>query len=202
MGRPKKEPTEFKTCKKCRKRKHSTEFYATSSQCKPCHSKTVKKNQKRKKNYYNEYRTEYALKHPDKVALWNKQFIANWEEKHGMKYKDYALEQHNQRKVSDPAYMKRVSRNAKRTREKNKEKIAERRRQYYLKNREAIMKKEKMRYEQNRTKCVLTQKIYRTKTCLQKAIEKNNSVKIKALIEKLNTLYQQQATINNQQKSI
>ena len=200
-GRPKKEPKEFKTCKKCRKRKHSTEYYASSSQCKPCHSKTVKRNQKRNKDHYNKYRQEYALKHPEKVASWQKQTIANWEQKHGKKYKEYVLDLYRQR-MSDPLYRNRVRRSAKRNREQNKEKEAERRKQYYLKNREAIRKRDQEWYKQNREHCIVRDRIYRTKKYINRAMEKNDLTKIASLMEKLNVLYEQQAIIKTQQKSI
>src|SRR4051812_4079186 len=104
MGRPKKEPQPFKTCKKCRKKKPSTEYYTTSSECKPCHKKAVAKNQKRNKDYYNKYRLEYALKHPEKSEIWHKKTKFNWAQKHGMEYKDYVRELYQNRIASDPSY--------------------------------------------------------------------------------------------------
>lgn len=202
MGRPKKEPKEFKTCKKCRKRKSSIEYYSTSSQCKTCHTKTVKRNQKRKKKHYNNYRQQYALQHPDKVAIWKKQAIDNWEQRNGKKYKDHALEKHNQRKESDPSYQKHLSKRAKRYREINKGKIAEKQKQYYLKNCETLRKKALERYHKNKDQYSVTRKIYKAKKNIQNAIEKNNSGKIKSQITKLNDLYQQQAIIKTHQKSI
>jgi hypothetical protein len=122
--------------------------------------------------------------------------------KHGMKYKDHVLAKYKQRIASDPSYRKRINKNAKRHREQNKEKIAERRKQYYLKNRDALRIKEQLRYAENRDRCIVNNKIYRVKKYIQKAIEKNDSKKLQSLIVKLNDLYQQQAIIKTQQKSI
>lgn len=144
MARPK-TTRKTKICPLCEKKKSRKFFYSTSAYCKKCQRKTVMDNQKANSDYYNEYRTEYGKRNPEKKYAWKQAFIKNWETEHGMKYKDYVLQQHHDRLATDPTYREKIRKQRKQYRKKNKKKYDQYRAEYYIQNRDLLLAKAKLR---------------------------------------------------------
>lgn len=138
-------------CKKCNQVKPNSEFYKTASNCKPCHSKAVMANQKKKSKYYNKYRKHFSRKHPAKARAWQKAFIQNWEKKTGRKYSEKMTELYHER-MKDKKYAAKVKQKAKQYRLANKKKLKSLGKTYYTNHCELLNATAMIRYWNNRLK--------------------------------------------------
>lgn len=169
-----------KHCIKCDKTKSRKYFYSTSAYCKKCQRQTVMDNQKENADYYNQYRSEYSKHNPEKRRAWKKITIERWEERHGIKYKDHALQRHKERFATDPEYREKVRERRRAYRTRNKEKYDQYRIAYYTDNRALLLLKAKIKYCERRMQLAVDSKVKKDYEKRIKAVRKQ----IKALKKK------------------